>query len=356
MRARVGVIGGGTYGKIILQAFSTAHYMEEIELVALADIKESVLKDQEEKFKVKGYLHYQDMIRKEKLDAVAVVTPDYLHREIAQEVASMGIHMLVQKPLDVTVKGALEMVQAAKENKVMLYVDFHKRFDPAHIQLKQAIKSGRLGKIQYGYAWMEDKILVPSVWFKNWSQYSSPAWFLGIHFFDLIYWLLDSKPKKIYATGVKDKLVGMNIDTFDSLQAKIEFENGANFSVDSSWIIPNSFPSIVNQGIRVVGSNGVWEVDSQDRGVFYAEEQESGAVIPNYYAMLERENPLYGPVAQGYAIESILYFIKLVNKLKIGAKLQDLTGSYPSGEEAVVSTQICEAVHQSVENGKIIEF
>jgi predicted dehydrogenase len=356
MKARIGVIGGGVYGTTVLQALSTAHRMGQIELAALAEIKESVLKEQSEKFKVKGYLNYQDMLHKEKLDAVVVVTPDYLHREITREVADHGIHLLVQKPLDVTSEGALEMVRAAKENNVMLYVDFHKRHDPGHIQLKQAIKSGRLGKIQYGYVWMEDKILVPTVWFKNWAQYSSPAWFLGIHFFDLICWLLESKPKKIYATGVKDKLVGLNIDTYDSLQAKIEFENGAHFSVDTSWILPNNFPSLVNQGIRVVGSNGVWEVDSQDRGVFYAEEQDPGAVVPNYYSMIERDNPLYGPVVQGYIIESILYFTQLVNKLKAGAKLQDLAGCYPSGDEAVVSTQICEALHRSVETGKIIEF
>jgi len=63
---------------------------------------------------------------------------------------------------------------------------------------------------------MEDTIVILSVRFKNWAQYSSSAWFIGIHFFDLIYftlkqpslkvvmvWLLEAKPKKLYATGAK---------------------------------------------------------------------------------------------------------------------------------------------------------
>lgn len=356
MKPRIGVIGGGIYGTTMLKVYSAAHRMGQIELVSLADIKEEVLQEQEKRFHLKGYLDYKEMIQKENLDAVAIVTPDYLHREITNEVANHGLHMLVQKPLDVTTRGAKEMVKEARKNNVMLFVDFHKRFDPGHIQLRADIQRGKLGKIQYGYVWMEDSIIVPSVWFKNWAQYSSPVWFLGIHFFDLLYWMLKSKPKKIYATGMKDKLIGMGIDTYDSIQTKIEFENEVNFSVDCSWILPKSFPSVVNQGIRVAGSNGLWEVDSQDRGIFFAIEDSPGSSIPNYYGMLENENPMYGMVPQGYIAESMLYFLQMINKLKSGMSLKELEGCYPSGDEAVVSTLICETIHQSLEKKKMIEL
>lgn len=356
MKARIGIIGGGIYGTQMLMAYYAAHKRGQIELAAFADIKEEVVKEQMTKFNVKGYTNYKEMLEKERLDAVAIVTPDHLHREITLEVANRGVNILVQKPLDVSSKGGNEMVQAARENNVMLYVDFHKRFDPGHIQLKRDIKSGKLGKIQYGYIWIEDTIIVPSVWFKKWAQYSSPAWFIGIHFYDLIYWLLESKPKKVYATGIKDKLLGMGIDTYDSIQAKVEFENGANISADTSWILPNNFPSEVNQGIRVVGSKGISEVDSQDRGIFYAYEEDQISIVPNPYGRLDREDPFYGTTPQGYTIESMLYFLDLVNQMKNGTKLKDLEGAYPSGEEALVSTQICEAIHKSANTGRIIEL
>ena len=123
---------------------------------------------------------------KENLDGAAIVTPDYLHKEITIYCAEQGIHMLVQKPLDTTTAGANEMVEAAGKNEVLLFVDFHKRYDPGHIQLKKDMQSGRLGNIQYGYVCIEDIIMVPSDWFKTWAQHSSPVWFIGVHFYDLL--------------------------------------------------------------------------------------------------------------------------------------------------------------------------
>jgi len=356
VKPRVGIIGAGIYGTNMLKAYSAAHRMGKIDLVSLAEINEEVLQQQERRFKVKGYIDYKEMLDKEHLDAVAIVTPDYLHREIALEAASRGIHILVQKPLDTSTKGGQEMIDCAKENNVMLYVDFHKRFDPGHIQLKQDIKSGKIGKVQYGYVWMEDKIVVPTIWFKKWAQYSSPAWFIGIHFYDLIYWLLESEPKRVYATAIKDKLLSMGIDTYDSVQAKIEFKNGTAFSVDTSWILPESFTAIVNQGIRVVGTKGVSEVDSEYRGILRAFEDERGAITSNPYGNLEQEHPLYGLVPQGYTYESMYYFLDLLVLLKRGYKLQDLQGCYPSGDEALVSTRMCEAIHESARIGRTIDL
>ena len=105
-----------------------------------------------------------------------------------------------------------------------------------------------------------------------------------------------------------------------------------------------------------MGSDGIWEVDSQDRGILYAIEDDPRANIPNYYGMLEKENPLYGLVPQGYIAESMLYFLQLIQKMKEGASLEELKTCYPSGEEAIVSTQICETIHQSLKNKTIIEF
>ncbi len=351
MGPRVGVIGAGVYGTTVLQAFSWAQRCDQIELAALAEINGDVLAKQAERFGLKGYQDYREMLQNENLDAVAIVTPDHLHREMAMACADRGVHMMVQKPLDVTTAGALAMVKAARDANVLLYVDFHKRFDPGHIQLRRDVRQGRLGRIQYGYVWMEDKIVVPSVWFRGWAQHSSPAWFLGVHFYDLLYWVLGAKPVRVTATGIKDKLVGMGIDTYDSIQAKIEYANGAHFSVDCSWILPESFPSIVNQGIRMVGSQGIWEVDSQDRGIVYAVEEDAGSVVPNYYANMERDDPLGGTYPAGYVIESMLWFLQLVSRLKQGAALAELAGLYPNGEEALVSTRLCEGIHESLAGG-----
>lgn len=356
MKVRVGVVGAGIYGSVLISAYWGAHKHGLIDFVAVADVKQPALDSVHEKYKIKGYLDYKEMFDKEQLDAVAVMTPDFLHEEVVLEAAKRKIHILVQKPLSTDIEAGKRMVKAAKDNNVMLYVDFHKRFDPGHIQLKRAIDNGKLGKIQYGQICMEDKILVPTEWFKTWAHNSSPGWFLGIHFYDLIYWLLGEKPHKVYATAHKEKLVSLGIDSLDALQAKFEFPSGATISVDASWTIPNSFASVVNQQIRLVGTEGLQEVDSQDRGVLAAYEGDSYQII-NPYGQFDVEDPIAGRIPTGYTIESMLYFLRLMKMMKEdNIALADLKADYPTGDQAMVSTIMCQRAHESAALGKILEL
>ena len=164
MRVRIGVIGAGIFGTGVLQAFKQSEYEGVAQLVAVADIDKDIVKKQEKDFGIKGYTDYEEMLEKEELDAIAIVTPDHLHRKIALNGAKKKKHLFVEKPLDVTVEGCDEIIKAASENNLLLQVDFHKRFDPPHKMLRHEIETGKLGKIQYGYMWMEDSIDVPSEW------------------------------------------------------------------------------------------------------------------------------------------------------------------------------------------------
>jgi len=203
---------------------------------------------------------------------------------------------------------------------------------------------------------MEDKILVPSVWFKSWAQHSTPAWFLGIHFYYLLHWVLGKAPVRVHATGIKKKLVSMGIDTYDAVLATFMYDNGAHISVDTSWILPNSFCSIVNQQIRLVGTNGLQEVDSQDRGITAAYESEPAGMVINPYGIINDLTPT-GTVPRGYTIESMLYFLDLVAIVKEGKKsIKELEGFYPTGREALVSTGMGAAVHESAALGRIVDI
>jgi predicted dehydrogenase len=218
------------------------------------------------------------------------------------------------------------------------------------------VQSGKLGEIEYGYVCMEDIILIPSVWFKHWAQHSSPAWFLGVHFYDLLYWILGKMPTHVYAPGLKKKLLSMGIDTYDSLSAKFQYENGASISVDASWILPNNFSATVNQQIRLIGTDGIQEVDTQDRGIIACYTSEASNMHINPFGRLLDHKPVAGTVPCGYTIESMLYFLKLVAMIKDGkTSIKALRGYYPSGTEALVSTAMAAAVHESARQGKIVE-
>ncbi len=123
---------------------------------------------------------------------------------------------------------------------------------------------------------------------------------------------------------------------------------------DLSWILPQSFPSIVNQGIRVVGEDGISEVDSQDRGYFSAYQEDKTASVVNPFGALEYDHPVLGRMAEGYAFQSMAYFVDLLEALASGRTLADLRSSYPDGEAALVSTRIGNGVEESLERGDIV--
>ncbi len=247
------------------------------------------------------------------------------------------------------------MIDACAKNNVLLQVDFHKRFDPFHISVQQDVQQGKIGTVEYGYVHMEDKIVVPRDWFPGWAPKSSPAWFLGIHFFDLTRWILGSNGKKVYASGKKLKLKELGVDTYDHISAMIEFENRAVVTFDVSWILPEDFEAIVNQGIRLVGEDGIIECDSQDRGirVFY---KGKGGMTYNPVFLNERTGPGGSVRLSGYGIESIADFVYNIEHILKGGSIEDISrGIAGTGDDGLQATRMAVAVHKSLETGNIVD-
>jgi len=191
-----------------------------------------------------------------------------------------GKHALTEKPMALSVKECMAIIEAAKKNKVRVGIDFHKRWDPAAITVKNEIASGKFGQVMRGYMSMDDIIDVPVRWL-SWAHLSSPAFFLGVHCYDLIRWYMQCEAVKVFAKGHKNMLKGRGIDTYDNIQALITFENGAVWVVENSWILPGSFPKSNDGRTFILGTNGYVRIDSQNRGVeIFTEEK---ATTPNSY-------------------------------------------------------------------------
>lgn len=353
-KARIGVIGIGTFGINHLRCFRQLGYNGVAELVAASDLNEQLLDERTKEFDFKPYADYKEMIEKEDLDGVTVVTPDPFHKDIVLHCASKGVHVLCEKPLDVTVEGCCEMVKAAEDNNILLMVDFHKRYDEYHIAMKQKIEAGDLGTIQYGYCHMEDRIEVPKDWFPGWAVKSSPAWFLGIHFYDLCRFLMNANGVSVWATGCKGRLSGLGVDTWDSVCAKVLFDNGATVAFDTSWILPYEFEAVVNQGVRMVGELGMLECDSQDRGTITCCVDE-GMMTHNKSFLRQKFDKKGREIWEGYGMDSIADFAHNLNVLLDGGSIADL-GEYPSGIDGIEATKIAAGVHKSIETGGIVEL
>ena len=348
------IVGGGVWAKHHMNAVRNLEEQGQARLVAVCARTQETVDRVSSEWGIEGIRNFNELIAREDIDAVAICTPDHLHREMTVEALKAGKHVLCEKPMDLSIEGCEEMIAASNEADRLLFLDFHKRFDPVQQRARDLIQTGTLGDIQYGYCWMEDKIIVPRDWFAKWAENTTIFWFIGVHQVDMLRWTLGREVSKVRARGWRGKLSSLGIDTYDSIHAELEFEGGSVFSVDVNWITPENFAAIVNQGSRFIGTEGFLEIDAQDRG-FGGSWGGSPWQTINVGSAHSFTDCCGQAVHQGYFVDPTKQFMGMVDFLKKGGELRTLEGMYPSGRDGRQATAVALAVHKSLsQSGKTV--
>ena len=330
---RVAVVGAGIYGIHHIDAYLQN---KRTELVAVCDLSEKIRKSVEDRYRIKTYSNLVEMLEKEKLDAISIATPDAYHVQPAMEALKRGLHILVEKPLATTYDDGLKMVNLAKEKGLLLGVDFHKRWDPVAINVREYLQKSKAFPIR-GYMSMDDIIAVPTEWF-NWGSHSTPIDFLGSHCVDLMRYYMGCEVKQVYATGVKKLLPSKGVDTYDSIQALITFENGCTWTLENSWVLPNGFAKANDGKTFILTSEDFIRIDSQDRGLQIFNEQKMKT--PNVFFFNNFNGKQFG-----FGIEPINDFVDSV---------LDGKPLLADGIDGLKALQITNAILESVRTGQIV--
>ena len=288
-----------------------------------------------------------------------VVVPDSLHRKIAGDAVEKGFHTLVVKPLAPTLKEVNELIKLQEKHNVYCAVEFHKRLDLSNIKLRDSIESGKIGDPLYFIVEYSQRKSIPKERFRNWVETTNIFQYLGIHYVDIVHFATGAIPKRAMAIGQKSYLVSHGIDTYDSIQAVIEWEtlSGEMFvsTFNTNWIDPERTSAVSDQKIKVIGTMGRYEADQKRRGIFIVNDKDG----------IEEPNPdfctMYGTgesntTFQGYGIESIIQFLSDVVDVEAGnIRIEDLEGKRPTFKGTVVPTVVLEAVNSSLnKNGEWI--
>ena len=199
-------------------------------------------------------------------DVVSVATPDHLHREPVLTALRAGKHVLVEKPLATSTADARAMIVAAQENERVLQVNYSQRWVPEYAWIKQQIAAGAIGRPVMIQSSKQDTIHVPTRMI-GWAAATSPIWFMSSHDIDLVTWFLDDTAESVVATEHWGVLSDMGIAVHDGVDAIVRYSRGAAASFHSSWIHPNSYPSITVDHITIIGESGVIEFRSKGREV-----------------------------------------------------------------------------------------
>jgi len=150
-KLRVGIIGTGGIAKVA--HLPNYKKLDDVELVACADIDLTAAKKVSKEFKIPHiYEDCNEMLEKESLDAVSVCTPNVVHRDPTIAALKAGAHVLTEKPMAGDLPSAVKMYEASKKYKRMLIVGFQTRFRIDLNSLKDLAQAGELGDVYYARA------------------------------------------------------------------------------------------------------------------------------------------------------------------------------------------------------------
>ena len=331
----VGVIGVGWQGEGHVKHYQS---FPNVHVAAIADLDKAKRRKMQAEYGVPStYQDYREMLEKEDLDAVSVVTPDHLHLEPALAALESGKHVLMEKPLATNVEDAEAIVEASRRCKRKLMVNFSNRWMSYMAHTRNAIDAGELGYPVYAYARLSNTIYVPTQMLESWSSETALPFWLMSHTIDRIRWLFQSEITRVYAASHASVLTDQGIDSPDLFAALVDFENGAIGNFESCWILPNTKPSIVDSKMELIFSKGNISIDAQQTTIQKA--TEAGYAIPGTLQM-----DIYGqPV--GFVTEAMRHFVTCVLKDK---------APEPSGEDGLAVVRISAAIIESAQTGKPI--
>ncbi len=255
-RVKMAVIGAGIWGENHATALSTYPI---VDLLYICDLNPERARRLAEKVGCRWTTELAEVASSE-VEAVGIATPDHAHKAPCLAMLEAGKHVLVEKPFTTDVGEAKAIIAAAERAGVKLMVDFQLRWHPQYMGAKAVVEAGELGEGVMGYARLSDTIHVPTEMLA-WGSASGPEWFLFPHIMDATRWILGEEPVEVYAKGSRRVLKSIGIDAYDAVQALFQFER-TFVTFETCWIIPNSWPTVVDNRFTLYGAKGCIELES----------------------------------------------------------------------------------------------
>ncbi|MFD0961292.1 Gfo/Idh/MocA family protein [Paenibacillus chungangensis] len=333
--------------------------LDNVEMVAFCDIVEERAHEAAAKYGAEGakvYSDYTELLKDSSIEIVHVCTPNDSHAEISIAALEAGKHVMSEKPMAKTAHDAARMAETARRTGKKLTVGYNNRFRPDSQQLKKVCEDGELGEIYYAKAHAVRRRAVPTwgVFLDEEKQGGGPLIDIGTHALDLTLWMMDNyKPKVVLGQSFHKLSQRENaanawgpwdpakFTVEDSAFGMIVMENGATIVLESSWAL-NTLEveearctlsgteggADMKGGLRINGEQHsrlfTKEVDLKAGGVaFYEGKSESDADL------------------------EMRMWIKAI---------EEDTDPVVTPEQALVVSQILEAIYESAKTGKAVYF
>ncbi|MCK4590735.1 MAG: Gfo/Idh/MocA family oxidoreductase [Candidatus Latescibacteria bacterium] len=240
-KVNVAVIGVGNMGRHHVRAYSE---LAEANLTAVSDLNGQLGKETVERFHLRFYLDYREMLEKEEIDAVSVVVPTATHKEVALDCIQRGKAVLIEKPLADSTEAGKQIMEQAGKRGVTVLVGHIERFNPAVLRLKDLLEEGKLERITSIIA-RRVGISPPQL------KEANVIVDLAVHDIDVCNFLLGKTPQQVYARAGK----ALNSQRADFASIFLDY-NGTDVLIQANWITP-----VKIRELNVTGTKGYAELD-----------------------------------------------------------------------------------------------
>lgn len=231
-----------------------------LNLVALCDLKldniETLLSKTEYVTEAPRYSDYKKMIEKHpEIELVAIATDSGVHAEIALFCIDAGKHVIVEKPMAMSMKDATEMIKRSEEKGVKLVVCHQNRFNIAVQEMHNAVEQGRFGRLSHGsinVRWNRNKAYYEQApWRGKWTSDGGSLMNQCIHGIDLLRWMMGDEVDEVY--GVTRQRFHDYLECEDIGMAVLKFKNGAIGTIEGTV---NVYPKNLEETLYLFGETG----------------------------------------------------------------------------------------------------
>ena len=238
-KVRWGIIGcGGIAEKRTIGGLMQA---KNAECVAIMDLSVEAVQRVGEKFGIaRRYTAVEEILAQDDIDVVYIATPVFCHKEQVMAAAKAGKHILLEKPMGLTTADGDEIKAFCEKCGVKLGIGFMMRFHGAHQEIKKIIASGGIGEVVSAYAKFNCQSPVSPVKWRQTKAFSGGGTMMdmGIHCIDLLQYITGLKAEM--ATGFCGNQIFKYPDTEDAGTVILKMNNGALFTVEANFNIPDS--------------------------------------------------------------------------------------------------------------------
>ena len=355
-KMRTAIIGCGKVADFHARAYAD---LDNSEFVACCDMNPDRAKAYAERSGIRPYDDVEKMIREQQVEVISICTPHPLHARLAVQAADLGCHVIVEKPLAVTLADCRRIIDASERNGVEIGMIAQRRFYRPCMRIREAIDSGKIGKPIIGtvnmYGWRDEAYYASDPWRGTWEGEGGGVMAnQATHQVDLLLWYM-GEIDEVY--GFWKNYNHPYIEVEDTAVALVKFKSGAI----GNLVMSNSQNPALYGNVRVHGSNGASIGVQTDGGsMFVAGVTEITEAPYNDIWTIPGEADQLEEMKQAdteafFAVDSMHYY----HRVQIEEFLDSvLHGRKPlvTAEEGMHAVELMVAVYESTRTGLPVKF